>query len=157
MGRQQKGIPQRPRKEPLSVKRAKKPRNSHEQANWDLLMENRVDFGYEETKYPYVVHRNYIPDFTLPNGIVVETKGYFRLDDRAKMRAVKKCYPDLDIRLVFMESTSPSSRRNLDVYIRWCKKYGFPWAVKLIPQEWLHDKGGYERIDPKKIPLTGKV
>ena len=41
------------------------------------------------------IGRTYTPDFVLPNGIVVETKGRFTLEDRKKHRIQEQC--DYDI------------------------------------------------------------
>ena len=62
-----------------------------------------VPVKYEELKIKYEVHdfRTYTPDFELPNGIIIETKGRFVLDDRKKHLLIKKQHPDLDIRFVF--------------------------------------------------------
>jgi hypothetical protein len=47
------------------------------------------------------------------------------------MAAVKKCNPTLDIRFLFM--------RYKEADVRWCKKYGFPYAIGTMPDEWLVD------------------
>ena len=54
---------------------------------------------YEITKIPFLQperHRNYTPDFLLPNGIVIETKGVFTIQDRQKHIWIKEQYPKLD-------------------------------------------------------------
>ena len=59
---------------------------------------------YETLKVRYVVPLSfhiYHPDFELPNGVIVETKGRFLAPDRAKQLLVQSQYPDLDIRFVF--------------------------------------------------------
>jgi hypothetical protein len=67
----------------------------------DLLSNLKVEFEYESTKVPYILQCNYTPDFLLPNGVYLETKGQLTEEDRRKMLAVKKMNPDLDIRFVF--------------------------------------------------------
>ena len=43
----------------------------------DLLSELGVTYEYESTKVPYEIQFNYTPDFILPSGIMLETKGYW--------------------------------------------------------------------------------
>jgi len=61
------------------------------------LEEAGVKAEYETTKIKYRVEedRTYTPDFVLPNGIVVETKGRFVLEDRKKHLLVKSQHPHL--------------------------------------------------------------
>jgi hypothetical protein len=41
----------------------------------DLLVNLGVKYEYESTKVPYILQCNYTPDFLLPNGVYLETKG----------------------------------------------------------------------------------
>ena len=54
----------------------------------DLLCELGVDYEYEGTSFAYTIQHLYTPDFVLPNGVVLETKGYWRPEDRRKVRQV---------------------------------------------------------------------
>jgi len=65
-----------------------------------------VPFKYEEFKIRYEVNevRSYTPDFELPNGIIIESKGRFVAADRKKHLLVQKQHPSLDIRFVFSNS-----------------------------------------------------
>lgn len=81
----------------------------------------------------------YTPDFVLPNGIIIESKGYFTLADRQKHLLIKDQFPSLDIRFVFSRSSNKISKNSRTTYARWCEKFGFKWADKLIPQEWLDE------------------
>ena len=104
----------------------------------DLLCELGIDYEYEPTKVPYQIMHNYSPDFLLPNGVSLETKGYFKPADRRKMKAVKKANPDLDIRLVFQAPYNKISKRSKTTYAKWADKNGFPWcAYYAIPIYWL--------------------
>lgn len=108
------------------------PKNEFERDLRRQLRRAKVTFKYEGRKIPYVIAGHYSPDFTVtvPNGeIIIEGKGHFRPEDKRKMVAVKKCNPQLDIRIVFYAN-------NL-VNARWCKKHGFKYAIKKIPKEWL--------------------
>lgn len=106
-------------------------RNKFETKISKQLSKAKVKFKYETEKIPYLLARHYIPDFIIEtkNGkIYIECKGYLRPEHKAKMVAVKKLNPNLDIRLLFYS-------RNLK-YIRWAERNGFPYAIGDIPDEW---------------------
>ena len=113
----------------------KKTRNKFEKRTFDHLDREGIEFDYEIENLSYTLKGFYKSDFTVfcKNGkkIIIETKGYFRPEDKRKMVAVKKQHPDLDIRLLFY---APNKS-----YQRWAIKYGFPFAVREIPPEWLEE------------------
>lgn len=117
-------------------KNGKTPRNKLEIIVWDLFKEKGVEFEYEARKLQYTLGGSYTPDFFLPNGVIIETKGYFRPEDKRKMRAVKIANPDADIRLVFSESQTPSGRKRMAQNLRWSLKWGFPAAEDVPPEDW---------------------
>jgi len=53
------------------------------------------------------------------------------------MRLIKEQYPKLDIRFVFSRSKTKINKGSNTTYGMWADKYGFPYADKLIPKEWL--------------------
>ncbi len=111
-----------------------KPRNKFEKRVEAQLKRAKVVFSYETEKFPYILARHYTPDFiitTKSGKIYVECKGYFRAEDKAKMRAVKKFHPEMDLRILFY---APNKQ-----YIRWAEKNGFKYAIKKLPREWLHE------------------
>ena len=67
------------------------------------LKELSIPFIYEGMKIEWedLAYRMYTPDFVLPNGIIIETKGRFTVADRRKHILIKKQHPKLDIRFVF--------------------------------------------------------
>ncbi len=94
---------------------------------------------YESEKIPYVVpatNHTYNPDFKLPNGIIVETKGRFVAADRKKHQLVKEQHPNLDIRFVFSNSKNKISKNSKTTYGMWCEKNGYKYADKEIPEDW---------------------
>lgn len=105
------------------------------------LEEVGVKAEYETTKIKYHVEEDhtYTPDFVLPNGIIVETKGRFVLEDRKKHLLVKSQHPHLDIRFVFTNSKTKIRKGSPTSYADWCSKNGFIYADKLIPKEWLNE------------------
>jgi hypothetical protein len=99
-----------------------------------------VPFEYEKKVIRYtppLKERRYTPDFCLPNGIIIETKGQFVTADRLKHLIIKDQHPDLDIRFVFSRSKSRISKQSQTTYADWCTKHGFQFADKHIPKEWL--------------------
>ena len=96
-----------------------------------------VPFLYEVEKFDYVTESKYTPDFFLPNGVILEAKGFFKPSDRRKMVAVKKQNPDLDIRFVFQRNNT-LSKNSKTTYGAWAEKHGFLWCIYPdIPTDWL--------------------
>lgn len=91
---------------------------------------------YETERFEYTKNHRYTPDFILPNGIIIEVKGWFRSEDRSKHLAIKKQRPDLDIRFVFQNASKTLNKTSHTTYAAWCDKHGFPWAEKVIPTNW---------------------
>lgn len=106
------------------------------------LDELSVSYKYEDFKISYQVNevRTYTPDFELPNGIIVETKGRFVAADRKKHLLIQKQHPLLDIRFVFSNSRAKISKNSKTSYADWCQKNGFLYADRLIPEDWINEK-----------------
>ena len=101
-----------------------------------------VQYTYEKMKLKYIRPASehiYTPDFVLSNGIIVETKGRFLLADRMKHILVKKHNPKLDIRFVFSNSNARISKASKTTYAMWCRKHGYMFADKTIPEEWINE------------------
>ena len=108
----------------------------------EQLAELGVSYTYEKVKLKYIKPASshvYTPDFQLPNGIIVESKGRFLAPDRQKHLLVKKHNPELDIRFVFSNSNARISKTSRTTYAMWCRKNGYKYADKLIPEEWLNE------------------
>lgn len=106
------------------------------------LQDLGIDPRYEQEKITYVVparKATYTPDFKLPNGIFVETKGRFVVADRQKHLFIKAQHPELDIRFVFSNSKAKISKTSQTTYAMWCEQHGFKYADKEIPSEWLNE------------------
>ncbi len=96
------------------------------------MKRRKVIFQYEPEKIAYVLAKHYIPDFVIQTRlgrIYVEAKGYLRPEDKAKLVAVKRQHPNMDIRLLFYSNNVSN--------IKWANKCGFRYAVETIPLEWL--------------------
>ena len=109
----------------------------------DYLKELNVKFVYEGIKIEWedLAYRTYTPDFVLHNGIIIETKGRFTAADRRKHLAIKKQHPKLDIRFVFTNSKSKLRKGAKSSYADWCIKYDFRYYDRIIPEDWLKEKG----------------
>jgi hypothetical protein len=93
---------------------------------------------YERLKLKYTLDRVYTPDFDLPDGTIIEVKGYFPPADRTKMLAVKAAHPTLDIRMVLATPHAFLTKAKKSTQAMWCEKHGFRWAHNYIPQSWLN-------------------
>ena len=119
------------------------------------LTELQVAFTYEKLKIEWedLAYRTYTPDFVLDNGIIIETKGLFIASDRRKHIAIKKQHPKLDIRFVFTNSKRKLRKGAKSSYAEWCIRYGFRYHDRIIPEDWLKEKG--KRLTKTYISYRG--
>jgi len=99
----------------------------------------------EERHIAAIEYRNmkvkkYHPDFQLPNGIIIETKGWFKTQDRTKHLCLNYQHPELDIRFVFSNPNAKIGKKSNTTYAMWCEKNGFKYAKGLVPEAWLHER-----------------
>lgn len=97
---------------------------------------------YETTKIHYTIPSSkhvYTPDFILPNGIIIESKGYFAIEDRKKHMLIRQQHPDKDIRFVFTRSATKLYKGAKSTYSDWCLKNSFKFADKKIPDSWFNE------------------
>jgi hypothetical protein len=110
----------------------RKTRNKFETRIARQLRRAKVSFTYESERIPYLLARHYIPDFivtTRLGKIYIEAKGHLRREDKAKLRAVKKLHPAMDLRIVFYRKDKR--------YIKWAERNGFVYAFEKVPLEWI--------------------
>ena len=120
------------------MKKTSKFRSKLEEKVADLLFHLDVNYEYETTKIAYTIPHNYCPDFILPNGIILECKGYWDAADRRKIKSVKEQNPDIDLRMVFQSPFNTISKKSKTTYAKWCEQRGIPWtSFHEIPLEWL--------------------
>ena len=103
------------------------------------LTEAGVPFEYETVNVSYSMEHIYIPDFILPNGILIECKGYFKSPDRRKHISIRKHHPELDIRFVFMRPTSLVGGAKKLTCAGWAKRHQFLWTERWIPKAWIQE------------------
>ena len=121
----------------------------------DELKVLKIKFSYESLKIEWedLAYRTYTPDFVLSNGIIIESKGMFTAADRRKHLAIKRQHPKLDIRFVFENSRRKLRKGAKSTYGEWCYKYGLLYSNRVIPEEWLKEKG--KNKHKKFIAFTG--
>lgn len=105
-----------------------------------LTKGTKIGVEFETATLPYTVQKKYIPDFiiTRRDGTVlyIEAKGWFRSEDRAKMLAVVRDNPSLDIRMLFGKDNL-ISKGSSTRYSEWCIRHSIPYAIGKVPKEWL--------------------
>lgn len=88
---------------------------------------------YEPEKVPYVVHRNYIPDFVGRNNknridILVEAKGFFRVGDTQKYKAIRDSLPKKKQLVFLLYNPNKKLRKGSKMTMaEWCEKEKFKW------------------------------
>lgn len=118
-------------------------RSGLEELVGNQLSANNIEFKYEDkaSKIKYIKpasNHTYNPDFPFGE-IIIETKGRFVTADRQKHLLIKEQHPSLDIRFVFSNPNAKISKKSNTTYADWCKKYGFKFATKYIPADWLEE------------------
>jgi hypothetical protein len=116
-------------------------RSGLEKRTAQYLRKHKVKFEYETLRIKFQPPmRTYTPDFVLPNGIIIETKGRFIPSDRAKHLMIKEQHPEYDIRFVFTNPKAKISKGSKTSYGDWCDRYGFLYAQETIPLSWIKEK-----------------
>ena len=104
-----------------------------------VLKATGTRYEYEPFSISYTVpikKCKYTPDFILETGIIVEAKGYFSREDRAKHLLIKAQHPKLDIRFLFYRNNK-IHKKSKTRYSDWCEKNGFIFAIGIeIPKDW---------------------
>lgn len=122
----------------------RKLRSGFERKVRKFLEEEKVKYTYESLVIKYTVpetKRSYTPDFILPNGVIVEVKGYWDAASRRKMALVVEQNPHLKIKLLFQRDNT-ISKKSKTKYTEWAKARGIDCAVSTsgkIPEEWLDE------------------
>ena len=88
---------------------------------------------YEPEKVPYTVHRKYIPDFVGRNDknridILVEAKGFFRVGDTQKYKAIRDSLPKKKQLVFLLYNPNKKLRKGSKMTMAgWCEKEKFKW------------------------------
>ena len=85
--------------------------------------------SYESKQIPYIVNRMYIPDFIGMRGkfeILVEAKGYFRVGDIQKYKAIRDSLPKKKQLVFLLYNPYKKVRKGSKMTMgQWCDKEGF--------------------------------
>lgn len=134
-------------------------RSGYEDKVAENLELNNLDFGYEDVTVEYVTKRKYKVDFSFKNGILLESKGYFKSSDRTKHLRIKEQNPDLDIRFLFQADNWLTSKKS-SRYSDWCKRHGFKYHVSPtgeIPKEWIKEiKNATKKTNSRTTKRKGR-
>jgi hypothetical protein len=83
-------------------------------------------YSYESLTLSYTLACTYTPDFIdHVNRVIVESKGFFRAEDRRKLVAVKSQNPEWTICLRFQNPNLKLSKKSKTTYKVWAEKRGF--------------------------------
>jgi hypothetical protein len=115
-------------------------RSKFEEDIWNAAKRSRKPVVHEPYFIPYIMRGSYLPDFKLPNGIIIEAKGYLDAASCKKMKAVKASNPHLDIRFVFQNANGKRNKRAKLRNYEWAERHGFPWAEGTIPLDWWREE-----------------
>ena len=143
-------------------KRQRSQRTSNYRSGFEATLANQlkrggVSFQYETLQLEYTKTATYTPDFILPNGIIIEAKGVWTVEDRKKHLLVREQHPHLDIRLVFMNASNKIRKGSDTTYAVWCEKKNIQYANKTIPKSWLsptHTNPALSADQVMREPLT---
>jgi len=95
----------------------------------EALVRSKLDskWKYEPFTVPYIVHRKYIPDFVRGNELI-EVKGYFRVGDTQKYKAVRDSLPSKQKLIFVLADHRKKIRKGAKMNMgEWCDKEGFEW------------------------------
>jgi len=112
-----------------------------ETAEYLKSRQKKVEYEKLKIEWEDLKYRTYTPDFELDNGIIIETKGIFSAADRRKHIEIQRQHPKLDIRFVFSNANAKLYKGAKSRYCDWCEQKGFKWAHRIIPEDWLLEKG----------------
>lgn len=89
----------------------------------------RISSEYETEQLPFVVERNYTPDFILEvdgEKVYLEVKGYLSAEDITKMIRVRKQHPEKRIIFLFQK---PHQRvgKTKSTHAEWAERNGYEW------------------------------
>ena len=146
-------MPKRPRRKKRPSRRTSNFHSGFEAKTAHYLTRLGVEFEYESTKIKYMKMATYTPDFILPNGIIVETKGLWTSEDRTKHLLIREQHPELDVRLCFQNARNKIRKGSKTTYAIWCEKKGIKYCDKTIPKSWLNTHKSTRRVHPAVVAM----
>lgn len=108
-----------------------------------MLGAHKISFQYEPDTIEFEVRKKgrYKPDFKIytksGTWFYLEVKGWFRPEDREKMKHFKETHGDnIDVRLYFAADNKLSAKTKMK-YSDWCRKHGYKYTIGKLPKDWL--------------------
>jgi predicted nuclease of restriction endonuclease-like RecB superfamily len=114
---------------------------------WNSLKKAYPHVEYEPDKIPFIQpakDRVYIPDFKIGD-VYIEAKGKLDIDTRQKMLWFRECNPDVQVLILFQNSSNKIRKGSKTTYADWAEKNGFPWLD--FRRNWLND---YKQLQQKR-------
>lgn len=117
--------------------RPKKFRSKLEEKFWDLY-HKQFNLKYEPCRIAYTViqEKKYLPDFvenyegSLDRSLIFEVKGYFKPEDRTKIKNIMKAKPDLNLIMCF-DKDNYLSKAKYRRYSDWCRENRIPYCLNI--------------------------
>ena len=83
-------------------------------------------FKYEPYKIPYIIARNYLPDFVHEKKrILIEAKGFFRIGDTKKYTSIRDSVPDWELVFILSNPKKKVRKGSKICMGKWCAKENF--------------------------------
>lgn len=90
-----------------------------------------TQWAYEPFKVPYEIPKKYTPDFVYEGPLVsifVEVKGYFRVGDTQKYKAIRDSLGHDERLVFFLQDPNKKVRKGSSLTMsQWCEKEGLEW------------------------------
>ena len=108
-------------------------RSGLESALYDKL---NKEFKYEPYRLPYIINKNYLPDFVHEDKqILIEAKGYFRVGDTQKYTSIRDSMPEWELVFVLSDPYKKVRKGSKMTMGQWCDKEGLKHFTLATTQE----------------------
>lgn len=86
----------------------------------------RKFMDYEPYDIPYIIERNYKPDFVFKNKLFVECKGFFRQGETLKYKSIRNCLEEEQELVFVLSDPNKKVRKGAKMTMgQWCSKENF--------------------------------
>jgi hypothetical protein len=81
-------------------------------------------FEFEPYSLPYIIKKNYKPDFVYEERIIIECKGFFRVGDTQKYKAIRDEITQFELVFVLSDPNKKVRKGSKLTMGQWCDKEG---------------------------------
>lgn len=104
-----------------------------------LQKKHQFTFEYEPDAFSYIIEHWYTPDWKIQTKdgkeFYIESKGYWRPDDRSKLQHILSQHENIDIRMLFQNN--PKLHKNSpNRYSDYCERHKISYSIGAIPESW---------------------